>query len=255
MRVKELNEKLRTLYASKFPELAKAINEYNQQVIDTSQNQDDLLNRATNPFMLKVNEEWLNAGLRVMIFGQENLTWGGEFTEKGDAVFCEKMDEVIQLYEDKYLEGEMFNRRGPFWNMLKRIKNEVSKKGVALLWNNVLKIGRLKCGNVEAINEITYNCFNVVQEEIEYLKPNILVFFTGPRYDKHIKTFLGDFEVNNISGFDNVKQLCTVDFKNAKFKEQYEMKVALKTYHPQYLRRRGWEDLITHKIITELGNY
>ena len=220
--VNQLNKELIDLYTSKYSILTKKINDYNISV-------DNKINRATNPLMLKVNNDWVKADLKVMVFGQENNIWGGEFGN--DGAFCGQINEIINIYEKFYLNDEMY--ACPFWNEYRNLRNQIKKqdKNISFLWNNVVKIGRLGIGCLPEIHKITTENFNVISDEINILKPDVLIFFTGPNYDNKIFDSLGKHSKISIGNF-NPRQICEI-----KFDTDYNLKYSIRTYHPGYLYR------------------
>lgn len=238
----DTNTRLQELYNSKYQQLSDNIMRYNSSV-------SNLNNRASNPLMLKINEDWQNADVKVMIFGQENNFWGGE-CDNGGAVFCGKVNEVIDIYETFYLNKK--RKYGPYWNEFNRIINKTTtrEKKVAFLWNNIVKIGRLGMGCVPAIHKITNEDFNVIAAEIRILKPNILIFLTGPDYDIKIKDALGDYTKNEIKGYDQ-QQMCEI-----KFDTDYDLALCVRTHHPNYLYFQGkpFKDGVINEIISNINS-
>ncbi|TVQ10897.1 MAG: hypothetical protein EA361_13250, partial [Bacteroidetes bacterium] len=112
-----MNEKLQVIYREKFEILTPRLHEYNEKV--------GFKNKATNPFLLKVPDNYDSFKNRIMIFGQETNTWCKECGNK--SAFSNNLDKSIQLYENFYLNGGIKKYRGPFWNEFKRIKKQVSK--------------------------------------------------------------------------------------------------------------------------------
>ena len=100
------------------------------------------------------------------------------------------------------------------------------------LWNNIVKIGNAYKGFPNKLYDdgIKNNMKKVIPIEIEILKPDFIVFFTGP---------------NSSNGlYDNV--LCEIILPN--------VKKCFRLYHPKYLDFRKKNDNIdyinTFKIIT-----
>jgi len=180
------NIQLANLYKEKYPELAVQINNYNNNIFINKGNLED---RATNPLLLKVYDDWDLAENKIMILGKETNYWAGECGN--NAVFCDKIEEILNIYEAWYLKDTMYN--SPFWNEFRRIRRWLENNNdqkLSVIWNNVIKIGRLGMGNVPEINKIIKNTFDILSEEIKMLKPNILVLLTGHDYDNYIKEFI-----------------------------------------------------------------
>ncbi len=223
MNYQETNQNLFDLYNNKYPKLTKVLNEKNKSLGHKD--------RATNPLLLKIDDNYAKAELKVMIFGQETNTWLGE---QNNAEFLGEIEPVYNLYEDFFLSGECYSYGGQFWNGISRfvkLSEQGTDKKVGVVWNNVLKIG--KCGKgspFASIQEIQFEHFNVIQEEINILKPDLLVFFSGPYYDHNIEKAFGKFGRKPINGFSE-KQLCELEVSN--------LVPSFRTYHPNYLWRNN----------------
>lgn len=229
-----INDKLIKLYQSKMPFLKKSLSKYNEQNND----------KATNPLLIKVSEKWETSDVKIMIIGQETYTWCIECGE--DGVFSGNIDMSINVYNKFFYES--FGYTSPFWNEFRRISKSISTaKSVDFSWNNVIKIGRIGAGNIPKINDIIFNDFNVLIEEIKIIKPNILIFFTGPRYNHHIKRFVGNFNVKTKENF-KINELSFLEF------DELEFDLCLRTYHPNYLYRSGKREKIINEIIKEINN-
>jgi hypothetical protein len=176
------NEQLLELYNKKMPLLKKSLDEYNENTKD----------KATNPLLIKVSEKWEDSEVKIMIIGQETYTWCGECGNEG--IFSANIKESLNIYNRFFLNN--YGYTSPFWNEFRRLSKSIkTNKKVDFSWNNVIKIGRIGAGNIPNINDIIYKDFNILIEEIKITKPNIVIFFTGPSYNNHIKRFIGSFNV------------------------------------------------------------
>jgi len=134
-----MNKKLEKIYRKKFELLAPKLDEYNKKV--------GYNNKAMNPFLLKVPDNYYSYTNRIMIFGQETNTWCKECG--GGSAFSNNIDKSIKRYEIFYLNGVINRYRGPFWNEFKRIVKSIKKEiDSVIVWNNINKIGRIGKGNV-----------------------------------------------------------------------------------------------------------
>lgn len=228
------NDQLLELYNKKMPLLKKSLDEYNENTKD----------KATNPLLIKVSEKWEDSDVKIMIIGQETYTWCGECGNEG--IFSANIKESLNIYNRFFLNN--YGYTSPFWNEFRRLSKSIkTNKKVDFSWNNVIKIGRIGAGNIPNINDIIYKDFNILIEEIKITKPNILIFFTGPSYNNHIKRFIGSFNVTPKENF-KVNELSYLEFNNLEFD------LCLRTYHPNYLYRSGKRERIINEIINEINN-
>jgi len=197
-----MNELLKELYSSKW---------------------DDLINNskgtgATYPLLMKVNEEYENADIKVMIVGQETDGWGGLLEEQKRDIdtLRERYFNYLYKNEDKYDR--------PFWNRknFKYFEEELTKKlapkTVAFIWNNVSKIGMNRRGEAtKNVKILTKKYFDVFEEELNILKPDVIIFTVGNRtipVECKKKKIIDEMPMREIN-FPNYPNI-----------------IAVKTYHP-----------------------
>lgn len=237
------NKLLEELYLSKWESLSDKLISFNEE------EPDDKENLATHPLLLKVNPQYEDTNLKIMFFGQETNQWGGELND-GIFSYDADMEFLLSLYEDFFLNQGYEQYGKPFWNFIRRIRSVDSISETGYVWNNVLKIGKCEAGTPQQglINH-TLNYFNVIPDEINILKPDVLLFFTGPRYDKYIEKHIGTYKIYPINGF-KPNELCRLEFSFA------PTKLALRTYHPGFLQRLGKKRLddVFNTIIERLTN-
>ena len=81
------------------------------------------------------------------------------------------------------------------------------------------------------IYKIEKEYFNVINDEINVLKPDIILFVSGPNYDKVIKNSLIDANFEALSDKFSARQIAKIEFKNHNN--------IFRTYHPNYLWRNN----------------
>lgn len=219
-----MNTKLLTLYKSKWADLCQAM----QPIIDD----DNLEIKPTCPLLIGVDEEeYKNADIRLMIFGQETNNWF--------ELFNPDIEKVLSYYDEYFLSGDWeTDTRRAFWQGLKpyinAIKAKYPNKKVAFVWNNIIKIGKLdeKGTPPDYIYNIEKTYFSVVKEEIKILKPNMILFFTGPNYDNKLVDNFGELKLNKISSLPEY-ELASLDL--------LDIPNVFRTYHPMGAKFFGKE--------------
>lgn len=257
---KTLNDKLVNLYGAKITGLYSAV----KPLFD---NPDAVKPALPLLIELKDDESYENADLRVMVFGRETNNWNDQKHRKlfpfytynfnlttSDDVVTEIMgrhvdgeDDYFGLgdiyhdycYEETGVRKTIFTRRQN--QLIQQLKDRLGGLKVEVLWNNVSKIGRGGkafgecCGKPKAeIREIEREYFNVVAEEVEILKPDVIIFLTGYEADQEIREIFnltpGDFNLVKDGIF-----LHRINIPGIKY--------AARTIHPS---RRSKEDLTKH---------
>jgi hypothetical protein len=226
-----MNKALRDLYKGDWKNLTESL--------DKLSSEPDEDNQPSNPLLIQLPDEqtYKSADIRIMVFGQETNNWHHQFQPD--------LHKSLNWYSS-FLEARKHKGKGTFWNSVRRfaqkLEEESNGKSVELVWNNVFKIGKKTIGKPgDRIRKQEEQHFNVIQKEIEILKPNLVVFFSGPNYDKHLKSKIIIEEVQPVlDGYPGRE----VEFWKLKGGIQ-----AVRTYHPTYLRRSKQEEAIFNYII------
>jgi hypothetical protein len=124
------------------------------------------------------------------------------------------------------------------------LEEKFPDKKIRYIWNNIVKIGKLneKGRPSDYIYEIERKYFSVIKDELQIIKPNVILFFTGPYYESKITDNFGQLKYTALSPFSDI-QLSKVELSGTKF--------AFRTYHPQYLFRNGIDNFFK-AIINEI---
>lgn len=200
--------------------------------------------KPTNPLLLYIDEEkYKNADIKIMIFGQETNDWEGDFQNN--------IETSIETYDDFFNSNDCYAYGGQFWNGFNRfltlLKNKYDKKSISSVWNNVIKIGnsgKNKNYPPDYIYNVEKEYFNVIKEEIDILKPDIILFVSGPNYDIEIKNSLVDVDFKPLSANFSERQLAKLSYKN--------QPNIYRTYHPNYLWRNNIDSFF-EEIINDIN--
>jgi len=196
----------------------------------------------TNPLLLNVPSAYCSADYRVMIFGQETNDWWGIFPHDGG------VDHMLNAYQKFYTEGECYSYGGQFWNGVSRLidalraKLEPAGKTMAVAWDNLIKIGKANGKGLpnRAILDWEDRWFDVVPLEVNELNPDLVIFFSGPNYDRFIIRAFHDAVFEGINARP-VRHLARV--KSARLPTN-----SIRTYHPNYSWRHGFYEYLTEIV-------
>lgn len=170
----------------------------------------------------------------VMIVGQEANNYGS-FGK------C-SLEELIawpQEYMDRQLlgilNGNIYNG-SPFWMMSRKYYN----LGFNVVWNNLDKVHKIVNGTTVALSEVEEMNLNVpfgkenktlLLQEIDLIKPDIIVFATGPNYSLSMASSLGINRDDLLKNFRPSRDGFIREISDiAKLASQ-----VFWTYHPKYL--------------------
>lgn len=187
--------------------------------------------KPTCPLLLSIGneEEFKNADIRLMVFGQETNNWYDEFHND--------IPSIIECYDSFFSNDKCWGYGGQFWNGVGRfielLQTKYSNKKISLIWNNIVKIGKYaeKGFPPNYIYEIERKYFSVIKEEIEVINPTIVLFLTGPYYDSVITDNFGKLTYSKLSDEFSEREIAKVSLTGTPF--------AYRTYHPNYLWRNG----------------
>jgi hypothetical protein len=229
-----MNNQLLNLYTSKWDDLCTAMKPI---LLD-----DTLELKPTCPLLISIDdaEEFNRADVRLMICGQETNSWNHQFHDNQQS--------IIDNYKSFFNDGECWAYGGQFWNGVSRfgslLQAKYADKKIKLVWNNIVKIGKYndKGFPPDYIYEIEREHFSVIKEELEIIKPNIVLFLTGPNYDGIIHDNFGLLEKQNLAPF-STRQISKLKLEGVDF--------AFRTYHPNYLWRNNIDSYF-NRIIEEI---
>jgi len=200
----------------------------------------------TSPLLLDVPEAYFSAKVKVMYFGQETNGWAEEYWDDWhrDANITNECSILRGAYrkfygDGIYGDGKCRNLHSPFWNGAKQLEvalrdhYRARRQTVRCLWNNIVKVGLSgRKGRPSAeILEWQSPFFDVIRLEVSLLAPDIVVFFTGPKYDEFIRRVFPDARFEAARGRTE-RQLARVTAAGLP-------RAAVRTYHPGYLWRQG----------------
>jgi hypothetical protein len=178
------------------------------------------------PLIVDPHASYRDAAVRLMVVGQETFGWG-EKVESGQSA-----EQLVEDLRDAYRSFDLgaSYRSTPFWNAadhLFRALNPAAESR-AYLWSNLVKMDVGKSRLTPDIEERLAQ-LRLLQREIVDFTPDVVVFFTGPRYDARLKSsFPG-------ARFEPAGPLLARVVHDDLPPRTY------RTYHPKYLRlSRHW---------------
>lgn len=216
-----MNKQLLNLYSSKWDKLCSAM----QPILED----DTLETKPTCPLLLSIGneEEFKNADIRLIVFGQETNNWYEEFHNE--------IIHIIGKYDEFYNSGGCWSYGGQFWNGVARfiamLQEKYPNKKISLIWNNIVKIGKFndKGFPPDYVYEVEREHFSVIKNELKILQPTVVLFLTGPNYDSVIVDNFGDLAFTKLPTGFSERQIARLSLTGIPF--------AFRTYHPNYLWR------------------
>lgn len=223
------NEQLKSVYSEFFrvPKLRGALAE-----------------KCSAPLLLSVKPSWEKSNIRLLVVGQETTGWGFKqgplynwqyppIFSYQDFLACDRGVEALMYgyREFNFAARQPENYSSPFWRAFRELGTSL---GAESLWSNLflcsVEQGSVihNCSQYE-LQELLQSQKGLLQKEIQVLKPNAIVFFTGPNYDFALKA---EFEQAVFEPID--------DDRAGKFDRVLHERLpdkCFRTYHPAYLHR------------------
>jgi hypothetical protein len=164
------------------------------------------------------------------VVGRETFGWKAF----ADVVSKEECEDMMCEYED-FKVGRYYYS-SPFWNVIRKIEKVLGNKAYSCFWTNISKYDQA-CGTPDAKHEELFSAVdNLLIDEIRITAPKICIFFTSYRFDYRLKNIFEQVEFIEVDGFD-LKTLCLLKHPSLPI-------LTFRTYHPRYLRMRGWEESV-----------
>ncbi len=175
-----------------------------------------------------------------MFYGQETNSWYENFNPN--------IKQTLVCYDTFYNSGQCWNYGGQFWNGVSKfwtmLEEKFPNKKIRYIWNNIVKIGKYKEKGFppDYIYEVEQNHFSIIKDELQIIKPNVVIFFTGPMYDSVIEDSFGKLNYIPLAAFSE-RWLSKVELSGVDF--------AFRTYHPNFLWRNNIDNFF-QTIINEI---
>jgi len=235
MDIKDINKKLSSLYSTW--NIVKTIDDYNSKKDDS--------HKVAYPLFLKTDEEYENGNKKLMIFGQE--TYGWDPSSDPEFYGPNMTDNLMKCYY-YILRGD---HNTTFFQVAKKFVYKLQEKfqnnTVSYSWNNIVKVGYKENKSGYSIDfyekYLKPNSNKIINMEIEILRPDYILFFSGPNYDNVLNDVFNNPKRIAVKGVPE-RQLCEIVIPN--------VKKAFRTYHPNYLQRQKITDKYLNIIIKEI---
>lgn len=201
------------------------------------------LKYLANPFLVKCLPSYRKTKKKVLFVGQETNGWDS-FQETlmafNSGIEERERDDLIEFLQWMY-EDLRFQRKWdytPFWKVLRELNQAIVGEAHedSFLHTQLVRFDFKQQRSPQEIEELLQQEYNVLPMEIDALKPDVIIFLTGPYYDGRIKrTFenvsvLGDqLTFISIEGFSK-NQLSRLSHPALPYH-------TYRTYHPGYSSR------------------
>ncbi len=196
--------------------------------------------KLSAPLLIKAYQSYIDAPIKIMYVGKETNHWLTHHSiEPNKRGLIGAYDEKDNLNTDRLLDR--YNKRmtqqhnwkkSALFNQYKNIKDQLVDNEVgsgSVVWNNLFKMAydrgkgysKSSLGHSIELQQLSKQIF---LEELQILKPEIIIFVTGSSYDTVIKDYFTKYETLEI----------VIPKKLWKFK--YKNILCYRTAHPDSIR-------------------
>ena len=177
----DLNIQLRNLYFDRLPDLYKTIRTHAS---------DEQLKNMHGPFIMDVQQEYLNATKKLMFVGMETHGWRKcDLNED----LTDSYEKLIQCHQEFMAQQKPIN--SPFWWFMRDLNLVYQESDLrkTVLWTNLSKIDVGKNRPTgKLFDNIMTGFIDLLLAEIDILKPEIVVIMTSSlNYQWHLNENLG----------------------------------------------------------------
>ncbi len=175
------------------------------------------------PILMSPNTKYETQPKRLLIIGQQTNGWTYHVSD---------VNKQMGTYEGFNLGIKYYS--SPFWNITRKLENAIGIQEYSCAWTNINKFDLNADKPYGEYESEIKKLDNILITEIEIIKPDICIFFTGPSFDYRIKSIFKDVLFGKIEHWDK-RQL-------VKLNHPLLPEFTFKTHHPKSLRIRHIED-------------
>jgi hypothetical protein len=190
--------------------------------------------KLSYPFLLSELPLWnFTTGKRLMFFGQATNGWGEECLQVGAP---NSIEPLMKLYS-KFSNFQNYSKaqiKYAFEMLAAKVNPNLPNNNY--IWNNLFKIDEGGKEPREDIKSALFRSFPVLNDELEILSPDVIVFFVGHKNDEWIKRIIDMTNQEPIGNY-KVDELC-------RFTSRVNRYQVFRSYHPGYYFKKGEKDRI-----------
>lgn len=204
--------------------------------------------------LMDVPEKWVSAPKRVLIVGQETMGWDFKAGEYYDWPHPPILDLEQYLDYEQSVDAVMYgyrafefarhqpgNYNSAFWRAYRQVRSVTGDERdgfeCAVLYTNLFKNAVdgdsiVRNGTEQEADAVWQYSAGLLAKEIEVLKPDVVILFTGPDYDRYVNFEFSGVAFNEVEGY---APRVLSKLSHPMLPEQ-----TWRTYHPSYLNRGHW---------------
>lgn len=177
------------------------------------------------PYLCSPSDDYWESAVKLVFVGQETNGWNSQ----------PDVEKQMEIYS-KFGVAKNY-KKGAFWQVIRKIEKNINGKEYGCASLNLNKFDVNRKGPGKSYSALMEKFDHILLAEIQLLKPDAVIFFTGPSYDRRLIN-LFNAEFIKLEDFE-IRQLAEIKSPNIPY-------IAIRTIHPQSMRRLGREkDFLT----------
>ena len=216
----EINGRLRNAYK---PYLQYLQNEFSSDA-----------DKISFPLFMKVSPSYFNGKHKILFVGKEVGEWYGTISQENTDV-----DKIMDIYPQAKLCSE---KEGPFWNFIRHLNDGMNGSPCSgFMWTTFSKFTFQRETPPPEIQNRNNEGFELLRQEIEILRPDMVFFLTGFSYDEQMRHVFKDICYEKIQN-------------NVMYKIKHELLPAksMVLLHPKAMIERGIMDEVLSVILKDI---
>lgn len=175
------------------------------------------------PLLLSPNEKYCNQPTKLLIIGQQTYGWESDVDNMQDQMIA---SENFNLGEDYY--------SSPFWNITRKLEVALNIEPYSCAWTNLNKFDLRGGQPYGEYQDAVSKLDDILLSEIDIIKPDVCMFYTGPNFDYKLEAIYNDIEFVELPNF-GIRQFCKLKHPNLPVN-------SYRSYHPKSLRINKLEE-------------
>lgn len=203
------------------------------------------------PLLMNVPDEYCIMKRKVLFIGQETHSWMGKMADKHEVTYLQACYKGFDLGKKVIFGTKYYPRQlnSQFWNFIRNLfinvnsssTDNVNKQTSGFLWTNISKFDYNGSTPTKIQKEKNGSGFALLKKEIEIVKPDIIVFLIGRKYDLDLANQFA-FKIHESFSSDYLSILIEESVSKSP--------LIFKTMHPTYLCRCGKNREVLSQMIS-----
>lgn len=238
----EVNQKLLELYEKNWDIVLKVHEAYNKNKVFDHHTKKEL-SLVFHSSCVPHNYECKKMIHKILIVGQETNGWEFKENAKESILFT-----LGFLYSPQHNGKLSFTFPFDFCKSINYYNYDENYRKTYFAWVSLRKFAYNEKHAYplnREIQNIIDNEFNILEEEIKIINPDIVLFLTGPYYDYHIENQLAGVKFKAVENYN--------EGQFARVEHEALPKNSFRIYRPEYLNRFHLKNEYLEKLIKECG--